>query len=273
MSYEDSLRVAKVYARKAEEEENNDPIEAVTMYKQALIFCADAIEICNNTEGEAMVEYHIGLYRGRITQLQTPPRKKIAAPVREVPGSGTVEERRPKDPPYRPKRVDSIDTAPQELMNPPEIEASVHYLINEQRAENGLASLGYDTALASIARTHSRDMARRNFFAHENPDGLSPSDRADRAGYKSFKDHGTYTTNGIAENILQTNLASSVTHINGVPTSYNWRTMDGLVESAVDGWMNSPGHRKNILNATYEKEGIGVVIGPENKVYMTENFC
>ncbi|MFH0830090.1 MAG: CAP domain-containing protein [Candidatus Aenigmatarchaeota archaeon] len=273
MSYQDSLMVAKVYARKAEEKENNDPIEAVTMYKQALIFCAEAIEVCSSKVGESMVEYQIGIYRNRITQLQTLQKRKIAAPVREVPDSGMVEERRPKDPPYRPKKVDAIDTAPQELMNPPEIEARVHYLINEQREENGLDPLGYDNALASIARAHSRDMARRNFFAHENPDGLSPSDRADRAGYKSFKDHGTYTTNGIAENILQTNLATSVTHINGVPTSYNWRTMDRLVESAVDGWMNSPGHRKNILTATYEKEGIGVVIGPENKVYMTEDFC
>ena len=58
-----------------------------------------------------------------------------------------------------------------------------------------------------------------------------------------------------------------------VIASYNWSSTDEIAERAVTGWMNSPGHRQNILTPRYEIEGIGVAFSADNKIYITENFC
>ncbi|MEN6444119.1 MAG: CAP domain-containing protein [Methanoregula sp.] len=148
----------------------------------------------------------------------------------------------------------------------------VHDLINEERTAQGLTALNTDSALASLARSHSADMAGNNYFSHENLNGQTPTDRGNAAGYTCRKDYGSYYTYGIAENIFQNNLYDSVTSTNGVLT-YAWTSPDEIAQSTVDGWMNSPGHRKNILTSTYDREGIGVAISTDDKVYITEDFC
>ena len=55
--------------------------------------------------------------------------------------------------------------------------------------------------------------------------------------------------------------------------SYNWHTEESLANEIVEGWMNSPGHRKNILTPDFEKLGVGVSIGDDGGVYATQNFC
>ena len=55
--------------------------------------------------------------------------------------------------------------------------------------------------------------------------------------------------------------------------SYNWFTLEGLAQKAVNGWMNSKGHRENILKASYDRTGIGVAVAEDGKVYFTQNFC
>lgn len=76
---------------------------------------------------------------------------------------------------------------------------------------------------------------------------------------------------GLAENISQNWTYDSITYINGVP-SYNWNHDEDIAEKTVNGWMNSQGHRANILSG-FHSEGIGVAIASDDKVYITENFC
>ena len=61
-------------------------------------------------------------------------------------------------------------------------------------------------------------------------------------------------------------------HVNSVP-QYDWNSSRKIAETTVKGWMNSPGHRKNILTPHWRSEGIGIAISPDDKVYITENFC
>ncbi|NEP01937.1 MAG: CAP domain-containing protein [Symploca sp. SIO2E9] len=153
------------------------------------------------------------------------------------------------------------------------LENKIHQLVNHERIKYRLSPLQFDSKLADIARGHSKDMAKRNFFAHQTPEGKSPADRGIAANYYCRKDYGTYYTKGISENIFKSHLYSSITYYNGVPY-YNWMTQDKLANLAVSGWMSSPGHRKNILTATYDQEGIGVAVALErNEVYITQNFC
>ena len=55
--------------------------------------------------------------------------------------------------------------------------------------------------------------------------------------------------------------------------SKDYHSLEELANLVVDGWMDSPGHRENILNSSYDVEGIGVAINDDEEVYVTQNFC
>ena len=149
------------------------------------------------------------------------------------------------------------------------LEKRVHELINQQRNSRGLTSLTFDSSLATIARGHSQDMARNNYFSHVNLQGLAPADRGNQQGYPCRKDYGSYYTFGIAENIFKTH---HETTINGISKN-DFESLEPIAQKTVDSWMNSPGHRENILKSTYDREGIGVGVGSDYTVYVTEDFC
>ena len=149
----------------------------------------------------------------------------------------------------------------------------VHELTNQERLNHGLSQLTFDPEITQIARGHSLDMAEREYFAHETPEGLTPTDRADQNGYSCQKMVGLLIYSGIAENIFQGHLFDSYYTINGEITSYEWSTEEEIAKITVDGWMNSPGHRENILTEIFDREGIGVEITQDHKVYVTQNFC
>jgi uncharacterized protein YkwD len=112
--------------------------------------------------------------------------------------------------------------------------------VNTERAKAGLQFLEFDNSLRDVARAHSDDMFRRGYFSHYTPEGLSPFDRMNNA-------HITYTYAG--ENLA---LAPST-------------------PLAMQGLMNSPGHRANILNPSFHKIGIGVIDGGiYGKMYSQE---
>jgi uncharacterized protein YkwD len=115
-------------------------------------------------------------------------------------------------------------------------------------------------------------MTDRNFFAHDNPDGEDPTARASRNGFTCRKDYGSYYTEGIAENIYQAWLYSSITYVAFLPVK-DMYSLDELAALLVDGWMNSPGHRANILNPDFDRGGVGVAIGTDDEVLATHNFC
>jgi uncharacterized protein YkwD len=159
-------------------------------------------------------------------------------------------------------------------IDPAALEARIHELINVQRQQNGLSTISYDPFLADIARGHSYDMVLRNFFEHENPDGKNARGRGEAAGYPCVRDFGTYFTSGISENLYQGyRYHSYLTAPNGTIMAYNWSSVDYIANQAVNGWMNSQGHRENILDYHFQQEGIGVSFSSDDKIYVTENFC
>lgn len=185
------------------------------------------------------------------------------------------------------KKIDNVIKYAQNKVNPsrsntdgdkPEfdvqrIEYLVHEFTNQERLNHGLSQLTFDPEITQIARGHSFDMAQREYFAHETPEGLTPSDRAAENGYACQKIVGLLIYSGIAENIFQGHLFDSYYTINGEITSYEWLTEEEIAKTTVDGWMNSPGHRENILTEIFDREGIGVEITQDHKVYVTQNFC
>jgi uncharacterized protein YkwD len=157
-------------------------------------------------------------------------------------------------------------------IDPEVLAREVHRLTNERRVQNGLSALDWDPRLAEVALGHSKDMAARDYFDHDTPEGRDPTDRADALGYSCYKDYGTYYTVGIAENLFQHWTYEYITYVNGVPF-YTWNSLDQVAEEVVDGWMKSPGHRQNMLTPTYDREGIAVAIASNDKIYVTQNFC
>ena len=154
----------------------------------------------------------------------------------------------------------------------PDLEKRVHTLVNKERTNRKLAALQYDDKLAKIARAHSQDMARRNFFNHVNPDGKDPTARGEAAGYTCRKVSGNLVTVGLGENLFQGNLYSRV-RTRGTQKTYDWNSAGEIASEGLTGWMNSPGHRRNILEENYVKTGIGIAIARDDKVYITQVFC
>ncbi|MEU7582947.1 CAP domain-containing protein [Streptomyces sp. NPDC041068] len=116
--------------------------------------------------------------------------------------------------------------SPQSPSDESAAEAAVLTLVNQERAKAGCRPLRADDRLAALAGQFSSDMAERDFFDHTDPDGATPWDRAEKAG---ISDLG-------GENIARG---------------------QANAQSVMDAWMNSPGHRANILNCDYKTLGVG----------------
>ncbi|MET9803257.1 CAP domain-containing protein [Streptomyces sp. NPDC006368] len=119
-------------------------------------------------------------------------------------------------------------------------EAAVLTLVNAERAKVGCSPVRPDADLASLAGAFSADMAARGFFSHTDPDGDSPWNRAAQAG----------VTGLAAENIARG---------------------QSDAEAVMESWMNSDGHRANILNCDYKTLGVGVQFG-EGGPWWTQDF-
>ncbi|EOQ13989.1 hypothetical protein KOY_00304 [Bacillus cereus VDM021] len=120
-----------------------------------------------------------------------------------------------------------------------EFEQRVVELTNAERAKQGLPALKVDAELSKVARTKSEDMQKNNYFDHTSPTYGSPFDMMKKFGI-SYKSAG--------ENIAQ-----------------GQRTPEEVVQA----WMNSEGHRANILNSGYTHIGVGYV---ESGNYWTQQF-
>lgn len=142
------------------------------------------------------------------------------------------------------------------------LEREIHERINEIRQDNGLQTLNADSRLRDIARYHSEDMAQADYFAHTSPGGESMGDRYEKFGYECRASTGTNTYLTGGENIAMRETRST--------------DEERVARRIVSQWMNSRGHRKNILEPAWDDEGIGVVIelqGGQYRVYATQNFC
>jgi len=148
----------------------------------------------------------------------------------------------------------------------------IHRLVNEERAKVRLGPLTWDRELASIALSHSVDMAQRNYFDHYSPEGKDFADRYKEHGYKDKTVVGDQVYVG-GENLFLNNVVDSYVYDqeSGEILEYRFNSLEELARSTVDGWMESPGHRENIM-APFTREGIGIEVSDEGKVYITENF-
>lgn len=160
---------------------------------------------------------------------------------------------------------------PQPAVSATRLEKAIHDLVNRERHAQGLDPLARDAVLAAVARGHSGDMAKRNYFSHQSPEGEGFGERYARARYKCALRVGQTVHLG-AENLAQGNLYASVTTVNGVQT-FDWNSEAQIAGAAVAGWMHSPGHRANLLASHWRHEGIGVEVAPDRKIYVTQNFC
>lgn len=156
-------------------------------------------------------------------------------------------------------------------INLSELERQIHALINKERRNHGLSSLSWNDTLSTIARKHSRDMSKRNYFSHDSLEGHDFTYRYRQEGFSCSIPEKNVVYGG-AENIFQNNLYDRVVYVNR-EARYDWNTIKQIAESTVKGWMHSPGHRKNILAPHWRSEGIGVALSPDDKVYITQNFC
>ncbi len=157
----------------------------------------------------------------------------------------------------------------------PQLAQQIHQLVNQQRLSQGLKELTYDLQLEKLAIIHSKDMSARAFFSHVNPDGETPTTRADRLGVATKKSLGDTTQYGVAENIYRASIFSGyATTFDGTEkqVTMNWYTAAQLADMAVKGWMNSPGHRRNILTPQYTQEGIGIFVDEKGSFHVTQNL-
>jgi len=118
--------------------------------------------------------------------------------------------------------------------------AEVLKLVNEERSKVGCSALTESDSLAALATAFSEDMAARGFFDHVDPSGADPWDRAAKAGITSLG----------GENIARG---------------------QGTAQAVMDAWMNSPGHKANILNCDFKTLGVGVHFG-EGGPWWTQDF-
>jgi uncharacterized protein YkwD len=121
-------------------------------------------------------------------------------------------------------------------------EAEVVRLVNVERGKVGCSPVAANDALARAARDHSTDMAKNNYFSHTSLDGTQFADRISRAGYQ---------WRGAGENIAK-----------------GQRTPADVMSA----WMNSSGHRANIVNCGFRDLGVGLAYDARNTPLWTQDF-
>lgn len=122
------------------------------------------------------------------------------------------------------------------------VEQEVVRLVNIERKKAGLKPLIGDSQISSVARKKSQDMCDNNYFDHQSPTYGSPFDML-----KKF---------GISYHTAGENIAAGQT----------------TAAKVMDSWMNSPGHRANILNPNFTRIGVGFVKGGSYATYWTQQF-
>ena len=140
-----------------------------------------------------------------------------------------------------------------------ETDQQIHEAINDERTAEGIDPLEDDEDLRTVARGHSADMIDQEYVGHESPDGVTPADRLDDAGCSAG-----------GENVAQSWA--------GQPVDVDGETIVAddeaeLAEHLVERWMDSPGHRENVLRESFAQSGVGVVVTEDNRVYATQKFC
>ena len=147
-----------------------------------------------------------------------------------------------------------------------DVEQAILKYTNLERKSRGLSELQWDANLAEVARDHSLDMVKNNFFSHTNLKVEDPIARAISHNYNVHKElGGGWFSDGIAENIGK----MPTGNVEGI--GYVSSDADSIAKAQVDSWMQSSGHRANILDSNYIRLGVGVAYDGLN-YFATQNF-
>ncbi|RLM53159.1 CAP domain-containing protein [Halobellus sp. Atlit-31R] len=139
-------------------------------------------------------------------------------------------------------------------VNETEVRYEVHKQVNEERSERGLPKLEYSEQTATAAEDHS--------------DWMADELRLDHSG------NSQYSCRPVGENIAYTYVSQDIRTENGTVNHYG--DEEEIASGLVRSWMNSEGHRKNILQSDFRSEGIGIaIVGTEDgdRVYATQALC
>lgn len=128
-----------------------------------------------------------------------------------------------------------------------QVKQAIFNKVNEERAKAGVSPLSYNSTMEKYARIKSQDMGDNNYFSHADLSGnyITSKMKADGVSYKAWGENIAYI-GGITD-----------------PTA--------LANKFMENWMNSEGHRKNILSTNFDSIGIGVYQSG-NRVYATQEF-
>jgi uncharacterized protein YkwD len=136
------------------------------------------------------------------------------------------------------------------------LEQRIHDRVNTERVKHGLPTMRWDNALSRIAGRHSKDMSEKQYFGHTSPQGHDYSYRYLKSGYACG-----ITVNGVlrrgAENIYRFSPGSA----------------EDPAEAAIRGWLENKEDRENLLSSPWDREGVGIYVGPDGVLYVTMNFC
>ena len=127
------------------------------------------------------------------------------------------------------------------------VEQAIYNKVNEERAKAGVPALTYNNTMQKYARIKSKDMGDNNYFSHEDLNGnlITTQMKNDGVSYKAWGENIAYIGGNVSA--------------------------DALAQQFMTNWMNSSGHRANILSTNFSSIGVGVYkIG--NKVYATQDF-
>lgn len=125
---------------------------------------------------------------------------------------------------------DYFASATARLADRARIEAEMISGVNRVRRQAGLSPLAPNPLLDRVSQEHAEDMLARSYFGHRTPEGLGPTERARADGYRS----------GIGENLVEQRFS---------------------VDEALKAWMESPDHRRNILDPDCRELGLGLAVG------------
>ncbi|WP_461673481.1 CAP domain-containing protein [Priestia megaterium] len=175
------------------------------------------------------------------TQTQTPEQAEAAPQEQAKAPEQSEEAKAPEQTQQNTKAQQSENTdKAEQTKDASQFEQKVVDLVNQEREKQGLKPLTLNKELSDVARTKSKDMMDKGYFDHNSPTYGSPFDMMKQFGIE-------YTTAG--ENIAKGQQSP---------------------EDVMNAWMNSDGHRKNILNPDFTEIGVGYVKG--DTTYWTQQF-
>ena len=208
--------------------------------------------VCSNSDSDnsaEVVESEVeGISKDRPTNRPSYNKPSYNRPSYNKPSTDTNT---PSDTPSQDTNTPSETPSDQPVVSDSnyiaEIEQAIFQRVNQERAAAGLPALSYNTTMEHYARIKSKDMGDNGYFSHEDLQGklITEQMKADGVSYRAWGENIAYIQ-GMSDN-------------------------NALATKFMDNWMNSSGHRANILSTNFSSIGIGVYkIG--NTYYATQEF-